>query len=561
LELFKALSQPVSEEGKVEVHIGAEDHAEKPFSTTDADPIFTIHGRDADRMLAVPEALWQHWYVPKIEAAEDKSATPLKSPTKLKPVATSINGTSLPQVVSKKKREEEEKQKLQESGMLPPLSRQAQSAYCRPFSIGDWSQTMELIQNKRDEVREALFAKVWPICVVLPSLRGLFHRAIKDAPPLFVFPSTRFFHQASFPQPMKDRIHTRSEASKITTTTTPKSDPEEASKVLTFPPSISKDKKDEESARSEKMEKEVRTHVGSVTLYQNDVDRLAPGVFLNDSMIDFYLIYLQERLMAKKDRKRVMIFSTHFYTLLDDHGLQRVAPWVKKAGDLFSYDFIIVPINLHLHWKVAVICNVKNARAVSARKKKSKAPEKDDLCDTDSTKAKNGTKKKDNGGNSSSHKSGRTSILPEEDTSTDPSAIPAIEEPSLPASEDPKQACILVLDSLGSTRETKIASNLRSVLAEEAKRTHRPIQSFDISNLPMFGPKVPLQTNYTDCGLFLLHYMELFCLDLPNDLSSNFIRSELMGEEWFPESDVLGKRAHISEIIASLVRETHQMTE
>lgn len=74
--------------------------------------------------------------------------------------------------------------------------------------------------------------------------------------------------------------------------------------------------------------------------------------------------------------------------------------------------------------------------------------------------------------------------------------------------------------------------------------------------MPYYQPKVPQQTNFTDCGLFLLHYMERFCLDLPEDLSRHAIDKVIMGEDWFPVEEVDGKRRKISECIDMLYHET-----
>ncbi|KAJ4346697.1 uncharacterized protein N0V89_010629 [Didymosphaeria variabile] len=96
-----------------------------------------------------------------------------------------------------------------------------------------------------------------------------------------------------------------------------------------------------------------------------DLERLDNGQFLNDQLIDFYLLYLFDQM--KVPREKVYVFNTHFFTTLTrkvpgHKGLinyQGVARWTSKE-DIFSYDYIVVPINQDIHWYLAIICNVSN---------------------------------------------------------------------------------------------------------------------------------------------------------------------------------------------------------
>lgn len=99
-----------------------------------------------------------------------------------------------------------------------------------------------------------------------------------------------------------------------------------------------------------------------------DLPRLDNGEFLNDQLIDFYLLYLFDQ--AKVPSDKVYIFNTHFFTTLTRKvpgqksiNYQGVARWTSKE-DIFGYDYIVVPINQDVHWYLAIICNVSNiARA------------------------------------------------------------------------------------------------------------------------------------------------------------------------------------------------------
>ena len=108
----------------------------------------------------------------------------------------------------------------------------------------------------------------------------------------------------------------------------------------------------------------------AVTLTNEDMDRLTTQEFLNDSLVDYELKRIQERL--EKDDPAMLarchFFNSFFYKRLLEsvgkrvndppkvrEGFKRVERWTKNT-DLFSKDFIFVPINEALHWSLAIIC-------------------------------------------------------------------------------------------------------------------------------------------------------------------------------------------------------------
>ncbi|KAI0810501.1 hypothetical protein GGR55DRAFT_678461 [Xylaria sp. FL0064] len=100
------------------------------------------------------------------------------------------------------------------------------------------------------------------------------------------------------------------------------------------------------------------------TIDKDDIQRLDEGQFLNDNIIIFYLRYLQKSLEEKDAElaKRIYFHNTFFYDKLkptkNGQGINydSVKSWTSKV-DLFSKDYIIVPINEYTHWYVAIICN------------------------------------------------------------------------------------------------------------------------------------------------------------------------------------------------------------
>ena len=101
------------------------------------------------------------------------------------------------------------------------------------------------------------------------------------------------------------------------------------------------------------------------TVDKQDIERLDEGEFLNDNLIMFYLLWLETRLSEKRPdlAKRIYFQNTFFYerltkTTKGKKGInyEAVARWTARV-DLLSYDYIIVPVNEHSHWYVAIICN------------------------------------------------------------------------------------------------------------------------------------------------------------------------------------------------------------
>lgn len=109
---------------------------------------------------------------------------------------------------------------------------------------------------------------------------------------------------------------------------------------------------------------------GRISVTYGDIDRLAPGEFLNDNIIDFYLRYFTFfvlvlspyadnyrffrflwRHLEPWQQEHMYFFSSHFFTQLngsDDSPLSRfsrVSRWTQKETNLFEKRFLFIPIN------------------------------------------------------------------------------------------------------------------------------------------------------------------------------------------------------------------------
>ena len=102
------------------------------------------------------------------------------------------------------------------------------------------------------------------------------------------------------------------------------------------------------------------------TVEWTDLDRLDEGEFFNDTLISFYLRYLEHKLEERnaETAKRVYLFNSFFYaSLTKPHkgkkgiNYEAVQKWTRGV-DIFNCDYVVVPINESLHWYFAVICNL-----------------------------------------------------------------------------------------------------------------------------------------------------------------------------------------------------------
>ncbi|TKA81252.1 hypothetical protein B0A55_02358 [Friedmanniomyces simplex] len=99
-----------------------------------------------------------------------------------------------------------------------------------------------------------------------------------------------------------------------------------------------------------------------VTVDFSDIERLDEGQFLNDNLISFGLRKIQEE-MAPEHRESVHFFNSFFYTSLTTKNGRKsfnydsVKKWTK-GKDILGMPYVVVPINIDLHWFVAIICNL-----------------------------------------------------------------------------------------------------------------------------------------------------------------------------------------------------------
>ncbi|CAH9055054.1 unnamed protein product [Cuscuta europaea] len=242
----------------------------------------------------------------------------------------------------------------------------------------------------------------------------------------------------------------------------------------------------------------------AVSISKRDFDLLQPDTFINDTIIDFYIMYLKTKIQPER-KHRYHFFNSFFFRKLADldkdpsnafdgrAAFLRVRKWTRKVN-LFEKDFVFIPVNYNLHWSLIVICHP-----------------------------------------------GEVANL-EDDNFGKLSRVP----------------CILHMDSLRGSH-TGLKDLFQSYLWEEWKERLKEFCE-DISpqflNLRFASLELPQQQNLCDCGLFLLHYVECFLEEDPADINPFSITksSHFLSRDWFHPNEPSCKRGFIQRLIHDLLQ-------
>ncbi|XP_067402262.1 sentrin-specific protease 7 isoform X2 [Emydura macquarii macquarii] len=310
---------------------------------------------------------------------------------------------------------------------------------------------------------------------------------------------------------------------------------------------------------------------GGLGVTREDLECLEYGEFLNDVIIDFYLKYLLLEKAPKQLSERSHIFSSFFYKCLtrteknseEDPKLsvaqrrhKRVRTWTRHIN-IFNKDYIFVPVNEESHWYIAVICfpwleeavyeDCPNQGSLQSQTQQSplKSEKKRETVRTNTVLVFNDDwkNKEELDVKRNLHSKGK-----------DPTSPPELEsnhyESSLNTSKLKKvckRPCILILDSLKASSLQNTVQILRQYLEVEWEAKRKTHREFSKSTMVDFCPRVPKQDNSSDCGVYLLQYVETFFQDpivhfeLPMHL-----------ERWFPRRVVRSKREEIRDLILQL---------
>ncbi|XP_073442283.1 sentrin-specific protease 7 isoform X2 [Dendrobates tinctorius] len=300
---------------------------------------------------------------------------------------------------------------------------------------------------------------------------------------------------------------------------------------------------------------------GGLAVTNEDLECLEHGEFLNDVIIDFYLKYLLLEKFPTHFAEKCHVFSSFFFRCLtrrdnvtDDNNSgmpaaqrrhRRVKTWTRHV-DLFTKDFIFVPVNENSHWYLVVICFPWLENTIYEDRKEPSAFQD--------------TKKRDDSGSGSviifndclSKKEeiigGGSNSESEDSTSSGPSCDPKhSKHKDKHLGKNCKRPCLLIFDSLKTGLVQTTVQVLREYLKAEWDVKRKTPREFTRSSMRDLYPKVPKQNNSTDCGLYVLQYVESFAqkpiesFDPPMHL-----------QNWFPATVIKNKRDNIRDLILQL---------
>ncbi|KAL2019619.1 hypothetical protein VTK56DRAFT_9434 [Thermocarpiscus australiensis] len=300
---------------------------------------------------------------------------------------------------------------------------------------------------------------------------------------------------------------------------------------------------------------------------KEDIPRLDEGQCLNDNLIGFGLRYLFDEYSGRhKDlNKRVYLHNSFFYEKLKSGrgtiNYDGVKSWTAKV-DLLSYDYIIVPVNEHFHWWVAIICNPGRLDPDHRRlpgkiegssgnvEKSAGAAQPDqgvqdevssDVEMTDATEKPPLRSPRDtpmdelNGLSITSPREARlvksdiVDLVSDDkhgsiDLTTGARTKHGGKSGSAPRRYNLEDPRVITLDSLGSSHSHAV-SHLKKYLLAEFEHKRKKVITDVPQQLGMKAVNIPEQDNFCDCGVYLLGYIQEFVRD-PEKFIQTLLRKE-----------------------------------
>ena len=225
-----------------------------------------------------------------------------------------------------------------------------------------------------------------------------------------------------------------------------------------------------------------------------DYFSLEEGEYLNDAIINFHLAYLAQEKLSDDNKKDVHIFSTHFYTKLSNVPKKKKGESTNKSRGERAYERVqswTKKIDLFSKKLVIVpICEDNHWYVLL-------------ICN--------------------------------------PGCVDSPPDERL-VRGDPY---FIVMDSLGGYHTTALSAMRSYLRYEYLARKGRPL-SLTKEKMGEVEAPVPEQDNDCDCGVYLLHYIELIFRD-----PGKFYWSRKLPtfKKWFTTSDIKNKREDIANVI------------
>ncbi|ELU13268.1 hypothetical protein CAPTEDRAFT_165789 [Capitella teleta] len=270
-------------------------------------------------------------------------------------------------------------------------------------------------------------------------------------------------------------------------------------------------------------------------------------------------------MLSEEQQQKTHLFSSFFYRRLTqkqsrrqtnedqanmslpERRHSRVKTWTRHV-DIFSKDFIIVPINESAHWYLAIICFPWLQKPIVAAKTVKEEQ------DSTSTPASNSTSESTEAALQSSEGSQESAAEEKPKTPAQTKTAAKAAARILKSSTYiAKQPCILIFDSLSGLGRSGVVRTLREYIQTEwnmRKGSTEGMRLYDKDNMRGANPKCPQQTNFSDCGIYVLQYVECFFRSPIKDYGIPMNLSN-----WFEESEAKHKREDLRLLILGLQQE------
>lgn len=229
---------------------------------------------------------------------------------------------------------------------------------------------------------------------------------------------------------------------------------------------------------------DIESNRSIITLTQNDVRLLKNSSFLNDTIISFFIQYHIDKKIDPEVRSRIYVFNNFFFSKIkslrnqqnDDEGLKCASRWLKGV-DIFSKDFLIMPVCEQDHWLLIIICY--------------------------------------------------------------PANVPKFSNRSL-HNDELYEPAVFVLNSFQGLAPS-LKKTLNRFLSHEWMRQRNSIRIFSIQQAKRHGirlvfPDLPQQSNNYNCGVYLLNYLHCF-LKNPREAYIRMFRHRDL-RQWFYENKI-----------------------
>ncbi|GFR01106.1 hypothetical protein TNCT_391541 [Trichonephila clavata] len=281
-----------------------------------------------------------------------------------------------------------------------------------------------------------------------------------------------------------------------------------------------------------------KSRSGVLPLTNIDIMCLNNGNWLNDNMVNFYLEYMYSEDLTKSEREKTHLFNSFFFTSLTrevqggttsmkerQHDLDKT--WARNV-DLFSKDYIVIPVNVRCHWYLVIVCFPSNVTDFSNIVKESEMNSENMANEIDKNETMKMQMAYKEGGRQSSESMVENSASDSNSDGSERQGIP----------------CICVFDSVYSRiRAEKTGVVVRDYLEVDYKRKKGVEKSF--KSMKIFAMRCPQQPNSYDGGIYLLKNFQCFFKNPAFKLGNPMPNLE----DWYHPACIFKKRQEIFRII------------